>query len=156
MQNWVRTCQHIDGTPCISSLWYTLYRLIIMSFRGSWNSTLQIRKITSTIIFIVHFCQLYLFYLNEKIRYGWNFLTFSLSSFVRSLWRNNFGLTWNLFFSKTSSTFWHISRLASLRDGELRSNRRQPCSFLNWYMVDSIWQSGPSGVKSKKWRIWRQ
>ena len=97
-----------------------------------------------------------LFCLSEKNQMWVSFVTFSLSSFVRSLWRNNFGLTWNLFFSKTSSTFWHISRLASLRDGELRSNRRQPCSFLNWYMVDSIWQSGPSGVKSKKCRIWRQ
>ena len=100
--------------------------------------------------------QIYFIWVKKKIRCGWNFVTFSLSSFVRSLWRNNFGLTWNLFFSKTSSTFWHISRLASLRDGELRSNRRQPCSFLNWYMVDRIWQSGPSGVKSTKWRIWRQ
>ena len=37
-------------------------------------------------------------------------------------------------------------------DGELKSNRRQPCSCLNWCSIDKTWHKGPSGVKSKKWR----
>ena len=37
-------------------------------------------------------------------------------------------------------------------DGELKSNRRQPCSCLNWCIIDKTWHKGPSGVKSKKWR----
>ena len=40
-------------------------------------------------------------------------------------------------------------------DGELKSNRRQPCSCLNWCIIDKTWHKGPSGVKSKKWRTWK-
>ena len=64
---------------------------------------------------------------------------------------NTLGSWWMPFSTSVSWICWHICKLASFLDGELRSNLLQPCSLLNLNMAAKAWHKDPSGKKFRKY-----